>query len=55
MKKGLTFKENIEFLIMMYQMELDQAEKGKQKISVELEDAYKNIIIELETIIKLSK
>lgn len=55
MKNGATFKENIEFLISMYKRELKFAEEGKEKLSLELEEAYENIIIELETILKLSK
>lgn len=54
MKKGATYEENIKFLIMMYQRELKQNEKTEE-LSMELEEAYENIIIELETILKLSK
>ena len=55
MERGATFKENIEFLIMMYKKELKLAEEEKQELSLELENAYENIIIELEAILKLSK
>lgn len=55
MKKGATFKENIEFLISMYKRELELAKDGKEELDMELENAYENIIIELETILEFSK
>lgn len=55
MKRGASFKENIEFLISMYKRELELAKEGKEELSLELEEAYENIIIELETILQFSK
>lgn len=55
MKKSNTVVENIEFLLSMYKRELELAKSGKYELSTELEEAYENIIIELETIIELSK
>jgi hypothetical protein len=55
MKQGATFKENIEFLLSMYKRELELAKEGKEELSLELEEAYENIIIELETILQFSK
>lgn len=50
MKKGATFKENIEFLISMYKKDLEHAEDYTEE---EIED-FQNIIIELETILEFS-
>ena len=50
MKKDATCKENIKFLISMYERELKQ--KG---ISLEEEEIYKNFIIELNVILDLSE
>ena len=50
MKKGSSFKENIEFLIMMYKRELNQKD-----ITWEEKEIYETFIIELETIIEFSK
>lgn len=53
MKQGNTFKENIEFLIMMYEKELSRAEADKRtEEEKEMIDCY---LIELRTIIQLSK
>jgi hypothetical protein len=51
MKNGATYKENINFLIMMYKRELEIS----KDLTEELKEAYENIIIELETIEELSK
>lgn len=50
MKKGATFKENIEFLISMYKRELEHKDEYTEE---EIED-FENIIIELETILEFS-
>lgn len=55
MKKGATYKENIEFLLMAYKRELEYYKNSKEELSMELEEAYQNIIIELETILSVSK
>ena len=55
MKKGATFQENIEFLIMAYKRELEYYKNHNEELSMELEEAYQNIIIELETILNVSK
>ena len=55
MTKENTMKENIEFLLSMYKRELELAKEGKHELSLEQKEAYENIIIELETIIRLSK
>ena len=51
MKRSNTIVENIEFLISMYKRDLEL----DKELTIELEEAYENIIIELETIIELSK
>ncbi len=51
MKRGATYKENIEFLLLMYKRDLEL----DKNLSIELEEAYENIIIELEAILELSK
>lgn len=51
MKNGATFKENIEFLISMYKRDLEH----KEEWTTEEMECFKNIIIELETILKFSK
>ena len=55
MKKGSTYKEDIEFLIMMYKRELEMDKNNIQELPEDLKEAYENIIIELETILELSK
>ena len=55
MKNGATFKENIEFLVTMYKRELEMDKNNIQELPEVLKEAYENIIIELETILKLSK
>ena len=53
MKKGATFKENIQFLINAYKRELEIAEKENREIyEIELMEAY---IDELEFLIEISK
>ena len=51
MKKGASFKENIEFLISMYKKDLEHEEE----YTMEEIECFQNIIIELETILELSK
>ena len=51
MKNGATFKENIEFLISMYKRDLEHEEEW----TMEEIECFKNIIIELETILDFSK
>jgi len=57
MKKGNTFKENIEFLIMMYKRELATIDKDIEKgeRSYEEKEMIECYLIELQTIIDLSK
>lgn len=50
MKKGATFKENIEFLISMYKRDLEHEEE----YTMEEIEQFKNVIVELETILELS-
>lgn len=51
MKKDASFTENIQFLIAMYKKLLDHEEE----LTMEQLECYKNIIFELEEILKLSK
>jgi hypothetical protein len=51
MKRSNTIVENIEFLISMYERDLEHPEDYTPE---ELED-FENIIIELKTIIEFSK
>ena len=51
MKKGATFKENIEFLISMYKKDLEHEEA----FTMEELEMFENFIIELETILEFSK
>ena len=55
MKKGASYKDNIEFLIMMYKRELSLIEQGKEKRTSEEQEMIETYIEELETIIELSK
>ena len=57
MKKGNTFKENIEFLIMMYKRELATIDKDIEKgeRSYEEKEMIECYLIELQAIIDLSK
>lgn len=56
MKKTNTLKENIQWLIEQYKKEL-QLEEQKDILEQNLDilDAYKNIIIELEYALELDK
>ena len=54
MKNGASYKDNIEFLLSMYKRELELLQEEDER-NWHLENAYENIIIELETILKLSK
>lgn len=55
MEKGATYEENIKFLISMYKKEIKMDDEDIQELPLELREAYENIIIELEAILKLSK
>lgn len=52
MKKENTMKENIEFLIKMYERELESAAQNRTLEEMELIESY---LTELKTIIELSK
>ena len=64
MKKGATFKENVEWLLNQYKKELEQEESddtkhyGRDFSYINKEQMiwdYKNIIMELEMILLCSK
>lgn len=56
MKKDLTLKENIQQLIWLYKVALDEEEqKDIDEQNLERQEGYKNIIIELEYALKISK
>ena len=53
MKKTNTIEENIEFLISMYERELERSDKdNRTQEEIEMIESY---LIELKTIIELSK
>lgn len=56
MERDKTLKENLEWLIRQYQKELDIEEnKNIEEQDLDTIEHYKNIIIELEYAIKISK
>lgn len=56
MHKGLTLKENIQQLIKLYKEELEEEEqKDIDEQNLERQEGYKNIIIELEYALEVSK
>lgn len=56
MERDKTLKENLEWLIRQYQKELDIEEKKDiEEQDLDTIEHYKNIIIELEYAIKISK
>ena len=55
MEKGTSFEKNIKFLISLYERELKWDDEGTQELPLEVREAYESFIVELETILKLSK
>lgn len=56
MEKKNTLKENIQWLVEQYKKELQlEEQKDILKQNLDLVDAYKNIIIELEYALELDK
>ena len=56
MHKALTLKENIQQLIRLYKEELEEEEqKDIDEQNLERQEGYKNIIIELEYALEVSK
>ena len=56
MEKGKTLKENISWLLQQYKKELKyEEEKDIEEQNFEIIDGYKNIIIELEYALEISK
>lgn len=56
MKKGATYKENIEWLLNQYKKELE-AEESQDILEQNLDtiNDFKNIIIELEYLLEISR
>lgn len=54
MEKGKTLKENIQKLIWLYKVALEEEEQ-KDEQNLERQESYKNIIIELEYALDISK
>lgn len=56
MEKGKTLKENITWLLEQYKKELElEEQKDIDDQNLERQEGYKNIIIELEYALEISK
>lgn len=56
MEKGKTLKENISWLLQQYKKELElEEEKDIDEQNLDIIESYKNVIIELEYALSISK